>query len=274
MAISGAAANPNMGYHSSPLVTILMTLFNVRLGWWLPNPRYPLDHHYDTVKRAEFWKRSSPKFSVWPMLQELFGLTDDTRGYIELSDGGHFEDLGVYEMVMRRCKNIIIVDAGADPTYTYEDLGNALRKIEIDLGIPIEFPNRPTMQAGSGSMPNPDNHYCAVGNIRYSCVDSTILSDPTCKKSADDLDGTLIYIKACLNGKNEPMGVTEYSNSHALFPHEPTGNQFFNEAQFESYRSLGSHAVDCIGGGTGTSWEQWIAAAKLHVNQAPPAPAE
>ena len=266
MAISGAAANPNMGYHSSPLVTILMTLFNVRLGWWLPNPRFPLDRHYNSTKREEFWRRSSPRFSVWPLLQELFGLTDDTRGYIELSDGGHFEDLGLYEMVMRRCKNIIVVDAGADPTFHYEDLGNALRKIEIDLGIPIEFPEKPTMRAGKDSMANPKNRYCAVANIRYSCVDGDILDDPHHEGCLAAMDGTLIYIKACLNGISEPMGVAEYALSHAQFPHEPTSNQFFNEAQFESYRSLGSHAVDCIGGRLGADWEQWIAAARRHIS--------
>ena len=264
MAISGAAANPNMGYHSSPLVTILMALFNVRLGWWLPNPKYPLDHQYDTPKRNDFWRRSSPKFSVWPLLQELFGLTDDTSGYVELTDGGHFENLGLYEMVMRRCKNIIVVDAGADRTYSYEDLGNALRKIEIDLGIPIEFAKKPTMQAGHKAMANLENRYCAVGTIRYSCVDSNAFPDVDCSDLAGKLDGTLVYIKACLNGVSEPMGVAEYSNSHPMFPHEPTSDQFFNEAQFESYRSLGSHAVECIGRKNGTGWGDWITAAKTH----------
>ena len=38
MAISGAAVSPNMGYNSSPLITFLLTLFNIRLGWWFGNP--------------------------------------------------------------------------------------------------------------------------------------------------------------------------------------------------------------------------------------------
>lgn len=282
MAISGAAANPNMGYHSSPLVTILMTLFNVRLGWWLPNPRFPLDHIFSPSARAEFWHRSGPRLSVWPLLQELFGLTDDSRGYIELTDGGHFENLGLYEMVLRRCGNIIVVDAGADPAFGYEDLGNALRKIRVDLGIPIEFANKPNMHAGEKHMASHKNRYCAVADIRYSCVDDNIFTEtapdgsfleynkPSAVDACSLLDGKLIYIKACLSGVDEPMDVTEYSRNHRLFPHEGTGNQFFNEAQFESYRALGSHIVDIIAKDEGgVDWAHWTGACSRHAR--PPA---
>ncbi len=278
MAISGAAADPNMGYHSSPLVTLLMTLFNVRLGWWLPNPRYPLDHGYSATKRASFLRRPGPLFSVWPLLQELFGLTDDSRGYVDLSDGGHFENLGLYEMVLRRCRNIIVVDSGADATFTFEDLGNALRKIEIDLGIPIRFRSKPSMRAGEDAMPYSGNHYCAVATIQYSCVDSDIY----CEASGDSArhyskpeatcDGTLVYIKACLTGQHEPMDVIEYARNHSTFPHESTSNQFFNEAQFESHRNLGSYVIDHIAANrSGTDWSAWIHAAASHAaeNQAP-----
>ncbi|MBE7180595.1 MAG: hypothetical protein INR71_05175, partial [Terriglobus roseus] len=252
MAISGAAADPNMGYHSSPLVGLLMTIFNVRLGWWLPNPGYPGQHGYTIQQQRRFLRRSGPVFSVSPLLEELFGLTDDTRSYVELSDGGHFENLGLYEMVMRRCRNIIVVDSGADATFTFEDLGNALRKIEIDLGIPIHFDQPPSMRAGKKSMAHVKNRYCAVATIRYSCVDDDIYRDTSpdgtvqqFSKPDSTRDGTLLYIKACLNGA-EPMDVTEYARSHSDFPHESTTNQFFNEAQFESHRSLGSHVIETI----------------------------
>ncbi len=277
MAISGAAADPNMGYHSSPLVTLLMTLFNVRLGWWLPNPRYPLDHGYTAPRQARFLRQAGPLFSVWPLLQELFGLTDDSRGYVDLSDGGHFENLGLYEMVLRRCKNIIVVDSGADATFTFEDLGNALRKIEIDLGVPIRFQSRPSMRAGDDAMPYSGNHYCAVATIQYSCVDGDIYraSDPdgTAQqyyRPEATLDGTLVYIKACLTGLHEPMDVIEYARNHSTFPHESTSNQFFNEAQFESHRSLGSYVIDHIAANRpGTDWSAWIHAAASHATGKP-----
>lgn len=104
MAVSGAAASPNMGYYSSPGAAFLMTLFDVRLGWWLGNPSKAGERTY---------QRAGPLFALKPILAELFGLTDDTSPYVYLSDGGHFENLGLYEMIRRRCKWIVVVDAGA-----------------------------------------------------------------------------------------------------------------------------------------------------------------
>jgi len=130
MAISGAAANPNMGYHSSPVVGFLMTLFNVRLGWWLGNPGLP---------GAKTWRRSGPGYSVGPLFSEAVGNTTDGYKYVNLSDGGHFENLGLYEMVLRGCHYIVISDGGEDPECSFADLGEAVRKIRIDFGIPIAF---------------------------------------------------------------------------------------------------------------------------------------
>jgi hypothetical protein len=237
MAISGAAFNPNMGYHSSSLVTLLMTLFNVRLGWWLPNPNYrrtKLEQHLCRRLRMTmrgFLEKKSPRLALGPLLQEAFGGTDDLSAYIELTDGGHFENLGLYEVVMRRTKLVVVVDAGADPKCELEDLGNALRKIEIDLGIPIVFRNGVHMQKGA----HKDNLYCAMAKIHYDYVDPA--------ESA--LAGDLLYIKAGITGE-EPPDITQYARTHPQFPHESTANQFFNEAQFESYRHLGHHAVRTI----------------------------
>ena len=99
IAIAGAAANPNMGYHSSPLVSFLMTLFNMRLGWWLGNPR------------GKAWMKSGPSYSVLPLLAEAVGATSDRYTYVNLSDGGHFDNLGLYEMIVRRCHYVVVVDA-------------------------------------------------------------------------------------------------------------------------------------------------------------------
>jgi Patatin-like phospholipase len=234
MAISGAAVNPNMGYHSSALVTMLMTLFNTRLGWWLPNPIWP--HLQNWNPQSATWKtflrRSGPQWALMPLLNEALGRTDDGYEWIELSDGGHFENLGLYEMVMRRCRYIVLVDADADSEYQFDDLGNALRKIEIDLGVPIVFPEYGKsipMQKGV----HKSNLYCMKGAIRYSCVDQGMP------------DGDLLYIKPVMNG-SEPPDVRAYRANHQTFPHEPTANQFFNEAQFESYRHLGSWVFDAM----------------------------
>ncbi|MGH8092312.1 MAG: patatin-like phospholipase family protein [Chthoniobacterales bacterium] len=220
LTISGAAASPNMGYHSSPLVGFLMTLFNVRLGCWLGNPGAPGDRT---------WRRSGPRYAVGPLFSEALGNTTDRYRYVNLSDGGHFENLGLYEMVLRRCRFILAIDAGQDFDYVFEDLGNAIRKIRIDLGIPIEIKVVSPKKAG-GVIPR-----CAFGTIRYSAVDQATS------------DGSLIYIKPTIFG-DEPPDVFNYAAAHPEFPHEPTTDQWFSESQLESYRLLGLHAVESICG--------------------------
>ena len=238
MAISGAAFNPNMGYHSSPLVTLIMTLFNVRLGWWLPNPKYRRGRFKREaakllhVTMQDLMSKKSPRLALGPLINEMLGGTNDTTPYIELTDGGHFENLGLYEMVLRRCRRIVVIDAGADPKCQFEDLGNALRKIEIDLGIPIEFrDNKIHMQEGTVET----NLRCAIADIRYDRVDGASAPQP----------GTLIYIKTVLNSQ-EPADILQYAKTHPTFPHESTTNQFFNESQFESYRHLGLFTINQI----------------------------
>jgi hypothetical protein len=225
--ISGAAASPNMGYMiSSSLVSFLMAMFNVRLGWWLGNPGPYGDSTFD---------RSVPKFAIGPVVSEALSMTDDKSPYVYLSDGGHFDNLGLYEMVLRRCRLIVVSDASTDPKYKFDSLGMAIRKIRIDLGVPVEFKDsdfklhtRPPHKTGK---------YCAIGTIRYSCVDNTPPDD----------DGVLIYIKASMSG-DEPQDVLHYQQENELFPQEFIGDQFFSESQFESYRMLGSHIMDAICG--------------------------
>jgi hypothetical protein len=217
--ISGAAASPNMGAGSTPALTFLLTLFNARLGAWLGNPG-PAGH--------ATWHHADPRLGPVPVLRELFGLTNDRSPYVFLSDGGHFENLGLYEMVRRRCHCIIVSDAGCDPGYTFQDLSNAVRKIRIDFSIPIEFPpdGLGMSVAGQGK----GNPHLAIGTIRYSVVDGPVAN------------GVLIYMKATLSG-DEAVDVLNYARSHPDFPHESTANQFFTEAQFESYRTLGLHTL-------------------------------
>ena len=226
LAISGAAANPNMGYHSSPVVGFLMTLFNVRLGWWLGNPG---------THGAKTWRCSGPRYSVGPLFSEAIGNTTDSYKYVNLSDGGHFENLGLYEMVLRRCHYIVVSDAGEDPECSFADLGEAIRKIRIDFGIPIEFEPM-TIYPRSGiralKRDRQKGHNCAIGRIRYSAVDG-----PTAP------DGVIVYIKPVCYG-DEPRDIYEYFKRNETFPHESTSDQFFSESQFESYRMLGADTIE------------------------------
>jgi hypothetical protein len=225
--ISGAAASSNMGYYTtSPVLSLVLTLFNVRLGWWLGNPGPTGETTYEL---------SAPKFSVAPVIDEALGLTDDTNKYVYLTDGGHFENLAIYEMVLRRCHIIVACDGAQDPEYKFSDLGNAVRKIRIDLGIPIEFFSMPIRAAWPAT--RQQGMYWAIAKIRYSCIDG-----PQAK------DGLLIYVKPALYG-SEPSDVLEYKKSFPAFPHQTTADQFFDEPQFESYRVLGSYIIDKLGAG-------------------------
>ena len=234
IAISGAAASPSMGYHSSAAVTFLMTLFNARMGGWFGNTgpaggnSFNLEH---------------PRMSVWPILSELFGLSDDRSQYVYLSDGGHFENIALYEMVMRRCRFVIVSDASCDEDCSYNDLGNAIRKIRIDMGVPIEF-DGPMQIAARTPHPQPDKRAWAIGRIRYSCVDRPNVTDGQVELNDEDIDGVLLYIKPSFYGVNEPPDVYNYAKSAPAFPHESTADQFFSESQFESYRALGMHIVN------------------------------
>jgi len=212
MTLSGAAFSPNMGYHSSPATAFLMTLFNVRLGAWLPNPA--------TASTGELLQAKPPN-ALLTLTRELLGLTDDRGKAVYLSDGGHFENLGLYEMVRRRCRYIVVVDADADPTASFDDLGSAIRKVRIDFDVEIEFD--PPVGIGSRTKPATPFRSFACATITYP---------------ESDLRGRLIYLKPT-DPPYMTMDVRAYLNGDPDFPHDSTADQFFTESQFESYRQLG-----------------------------------
>ncbi len=213
MAVSGAAVSPNWGYHSSSLTAFIMTLFNARLGAWLPNPACP----HGTVGRP-----ASGGGLIW---QELRGETDDTRDYVYLSDGGHFDNLGLYEMLRRRCRLIAVVDATRDPDGGCADLGAVISKARIDMGVHICIP--PT-DAETG-MPTQEEDGLSVGLIRYP----------------DKTRGLLLLLRPVLTG-DVPVDVRAFHAQNQSFPNEATTEQWFTEAQFESHRALGEHQAGLV----------------------------
>ncbi len=207
MAISGGAASPAMGTHTNPLMAFYMILFNIRLNVWMPNPN----------------PKYTVKMPLWPyyFLKEFLRFNREQDSLLNLSDGGHHENLGVYPLLKRRCRVIIISDAASDPHYTMKDLANLQRKARIDLGINIELDM-------TQLRPNQERYtetHCVKGTIYYP----------------NDKNGVLFYIKTTMTGK-EPEDLLAYRRSSPSFPDETTANQFFNEDQFESYRKLGEVA--------------------------------
>ena len=211
MATSGAAVSPNMGYHTSGSVAFLLTMFNVRLGWWLANPAW---------QGANTWY-GGPAWGFWYLLKELLGSTTVTTRFVYLSDGGHFENLGIYELVRRRCRLIIACDAEEDEKFTFGGLGNAIRKCRDDFGVAINLDVNDirTRQNGRSKV-----HF-VTGQVVYQ----------------DGPPGRIVYIKSSLADDDEPTDVLEYAAREPGFPHQSTGDQFFDESQFESYRALGEH---------------------------------
>lgn len=247
LAASGAAISPNWGYHTTPSIAALLAIFDVRIGWWSGNPRHDVG-----------WKKYAPHPQY--LIHEVAGSIGDDDQFVYLSDGGHFENLGIYELVRRRMRYIIACDADADPGYDFEDLGNAIEKCRRDFGVEIEMRDvhgiRPSATysvasgkpAGGGKSTGERmegkaavelragfsrRHY-AVGKIKY----------PANAGNAA-MVGTLLYIKSSLTD-DEPGDVLSQHQSDPAFPHDTTINQFFDETKFEAYRALGEHMFEMV----------------------------
>jgi hypothetical protein len=166
----------------------------------------------------------------------MLGRLDETKSHIYLTDGGHIENLGLYQLLKRGCRQIIAIDGEADPEMAFNALAIVQRYARIDLGVRIDLPwqeiakisNAVTAAAEAGQpIPPEKGPHSALGVIHYP----------------DGKDGLLLYVKSSLTG-DESDYVMNYKQRNSTFPHESTGDQFFSEEQFEVYRALGFHAVE------------------------------
>lgn len=207
--ISGAAVDPNTGATRSRPLAFLMSLLNVRLGYWIRNPRKPA--------LLKSWSRPRWHFDL---LYEMLGIKlNEYHRHVHLSDGGHFENLAAYELIRRRCRYVIVSDAAADPLWTFADLARLIELVRVDFGAAIIVDVNDLKPQGEQRLA--EQPY-VVGNIYYK----------------DGSQGFLLYIKSCMVAElNDEL--YSYRREHAEFPHEPTSDQFFSEVQFEAYRELG-----------------------------------
>ena len=210
---SAAAFNSQMGRFSmdlGPTVTFLMSALNLRLGLWVPHPtnRY----------------RGQYLFPGRFFLYELLGRSRVNGKHLHLSDGNHFENFGLYELIRRHTRYIIVSDCGADPEIAFDDLANVLRRVREDFGVEIDLDISALRPAENGL----SKQHAVVGTIHYNGV---VGMDK----------GTILFFKPALTG-DEPPDVLQYRTRNRAFPHESTGDQFYDEPQWESYRRLGEHA--------------------------------
>ncbi len=236
MAISGAAAAPNMGKITIKPLLFILGMLNVRMNYWLPNPA-KLWRRPEGLKKlpAGAVRRVGPVF----LLMELFGLNSVKNRSVNLSDGGHLENLGAYELIRRQCRLIIVGDGESDAAFKFQGLADLIRMVQIDMGIKIEVDGLDEIRRG-------EQHH-AIGTIRYP----------------NGRIGKMIYLKSSLLGDNSLMAtlgqenyvtspyrddnlmfdqnayIAYYKALNSAFPHQSTGDQFFDEAQFECYRALG-----------------------------------
>ena len=217
MAVSGAAVSPTMGSLSpTASVSALMTLLNVRLGYWAPTPN------------KSGWQK--PTASLWPVyaIREMTSQTNELTTYSYLTDGGHFDNTGLYSLIERGCRNILLVDCGADARPSFGDLGGAIRRCRIDFGTNIDIDLAKALKPAS------EGRHFLVGTIEYSAAHAQAIG-------LDDADrkGVLIVIKPRVLHVDETADVRQYQFTNDSFPQQQTADQWFDEAQFESYRKLG-----------------------------------
>jgi hypothetical protein len=264
VAISGAAFSTGLGFRTSLGLSLLAGLANVRLGYWwdsgVPTRRRPLKM---TISRTVSDHLSRLLVGLFPVHTYLYyeltaHFPGSSRRHWYLSDGGHFENMGGYELIRRRLPLIIVLDAEGDEDYTFEGLANLTRKARVDFGVEIEFldPADEALPPSFGPLeslrpvvtseldPRRARSHAAVARVRYP--------DP------DGFEGRLVYIKPGVTG-DEPIDLREYARHHPAFPQQTAADQFFDEAQWESYRKLGEHIGDQVFEHTGVNWwlERW-----------------
>lgn len=235
IAVSGAAVAPGAGSYTSRGWALVMFMLGIRLGHWIESP---LAQALPWPK-AWLWRRAPKPLMLWSEARAMF--FGPARPWWYLSDGGHFDNTGVYALIKRECDFIVLSDASADAGYRFSDLENLVRKARIDLDAEIVFYTREeaaplfslagdglTVLSPDGLADNSTRRGVLLARIHYR------RSDP----SGSAHGGTLLVVKPNLHAGLD-LDLLAYAQSHPRFPHESTGDQFFDEAQWESYQRLG-----------------------------------
>jgi hypothetical protein len=231
--LSGAAFSTGIGRGTRLGMSMLFCLLNIRLGWWWKSGQ---------ADRTALHLAPPNQRFLWREFQADFNGTDGSHWY--LSDGGHFENTGVYELLRRRVGFIVSCDCGADPHYTFEDLANLMRLARIDFSAEFE-PITPAdcevlKPNAKALMP-----YFARTASDFSAPDATAGRDPLCallyrvRYAGETQTSTVLVLKPRLIA-DAALDLCEYRTKNTEFPQQTTFDQFFDEAQWESYRKLGA----------------------------------
>jgi hypothetical protein len=220
VAMSGAAVAPSMGKKSVRALTFLLALTNLRLGVWLPNPRWAGE-----LKPRPFGKRVYPP--AWYLLHELLGRHKLDHKYLYITDGGHYENLGLIELLRRGCTLIYCLDASGDQPETFTTLGEAIALARSEVGVDIEIDPTVLRPPASDDPPATDH---AIGSFRY-------------RTTAQEHEGTLVFCKTAVTA-DAPWDVRAFKEKDKLFPNDSIFDQLFNDEKFEAYRALGARTTE------------------------------
>jgi hypothetical protein len=259
IAISGAAVNPAMGRRTTLAKALLFVLANLRLGYWW-NSGLNLSERRDVPFHRGIWR----KFINWladvfraqtRFLAELTGrFAGPWERYWNLSDGGHFENTGAYELLRRRVPFVILCDAGQDTKNQGSDIAQLVRLARVDLGAEFEEVGGDTASLQKVKVPKDVAPYLGIlsdllpapGALPTRHAVLYLVRYPQGPRNSDDDPWLrrkytwLLYIKATRTG-DEPADIRNYAALHPDFPNETTLDQVFDEPQWESYRKLGEH---------------------------------
>ena len=237
VAISAAAINPNtsvggQGVTRNRLLSIVMSILNLRLGYWAFNP----------MKTPKFSKVAN---HIIPSLVYIVksvvngkGFTEN-EAFIELSDGGHFENLALYELIRRKVKLIVLSDAAEDIQFSFADFQNAIQRIEADFNVRMDC-HDPELGPDQLLPKKKEDEY--PQNARFSERGYMVVKI----HYLDDSEvGTLVYLKSTLISAAN-FKIKGYKAQNPDFPDQSTADQFFDEVQFEAYRELGYQITETM----------------------------
>lgn len=258
MAISGAAFSPLVGRASARTrpVRVLLTVLNARLGVWLPNPygqppafvgraqqerdaydATPADRRTAGARtRLAAWELLAHAVSIagkpgpYRLLREAFGRPTLYDRKLYVTDGGHYDNLGLVEALRRRPERVVVIDASNDAENSFGALADAIATARMDLGVEVSIDTARLRSSERGRAPSA----WTVGSARH----------------ADGLVTDVIYLKALLAG-SLPADVEHYARQNPDFPRRSTGQQLYDEWDFEAYRELGHSLADGMVTGTG-----------------------
>lgn len=234
MAISGAAVNPHSGVAGQGVtrnkaVSFILGILNLRLGVWLPNPN-PQFKPWHSFFPGNFLQSAWYGIKSWTGYQGYY----ENAGCLQVSDGGHFENLGFYELIRRELDLIIVSDASADATFTFAGFRNALRLAEADLNVEISLDDNEKL---SHLMPDEGKKMgMPMAEAQKGYLSGVI-------RYKNNKEGRFIYLKSTMIG-GQRIRTKSYKLEYPRFPDQPTSDQFFDESQFAAYRDLG-YTIAC-----------------------------